>query len=121
MKEQRVKGWWLIRLALTIIGKKGIAELKKTSLDAKKAQEDVLRSFLSGSKDTVYGKEHHFSAILEANTPEELFERFRKEVPLNDYEGLQPYIERHKNGEADILFPGKPILFATTSGTTKEP
>jgi hypothetical protein len=45
----------------------------------------------------------------------------RKNVKINDYEDLRPYVERHKNGEADILFPGKPKLYATTSGTTKEP
>jgi hypothetical protein len=37
---------------------------------------------------------------------------------VNDYEALRPYVERHKHGEADILFPGKPVLYATTSGTT---
>jgi hypothetical protein len=121
LKEQRVKGWWLIRLALTIVGKKGLAELKKTSLNAKKSQEQVLRSFLEGAKDTVYGKEHNFSAILEAKTPEELFTAYHKNVPVNDYESLRPYVERHKNGEPDILFPGKPKMYATTSGTTKEP
>jgi hypothetical protein len=121
LKEQRVKGWWLIRLALTIVGKKGLAELKKTSGDAKKAQEKVLRAFLSASKDTVYGKEHHFSTILEAKTAGEFFDAYRKQVPINDYEILSPYIERHKNGEADVLFPGKPKMYATTSGTTRDP
>ncbi|MDR0759224.1 MAG: GH3 auxin-responsive promoter family protein [Treponema sp.] len=120
-KIQRVKGWWLIRLALTIIGKKGLAELGKKSMDARKSQEEVLRTFLTNSKDTVYGKEHGFQTILEAGTNEELFDRFRKHVPINDYEMLRPYVERHKNGEADILFPGKPRMYATTSGTTKEP
>jgi hypothetical protein len=120
-KIQKVKGWWLIRLALTIVGKKGLAELRKKSADAKKAQEEALRAFLTNSKDTVYGKEHSFQTILEAGTPEELFELFRKHVPINDYEILRPYVERHKNGEANILFPGKPKMYATTSGTTKEP
>ncbi|MDR0557082.1 MAG: GH3 auxin-responsive promoter family protein [Treponema sp.] len=121
MKEKRVKGWWLIRLALTIVGKKGLKELKETSLDARKSQDKVLRSFLIESKDTVYGKEHNFSTILEAQTSDELFERFRTYIPVNDYENLRPYVERHKNGELDVLFPGKPKMYATTSGTTKEP
>jgi hypothetical protein len=121
LKEQRVKGWWLIRLALTIIGKKGLAELRKTSQNAKQSQEKALRAFLNTSKGTVYGKEHDFTAILEAKTPEELFKSFQKQVPVNDYEGLRPYVERHKNGEAGVLFPGKPKMYATTSGTTKEP
>jgi hypothetical protein len=121
LKEQRVKGWWLIRLALTIVGKKGLAELKKTSKKAKEAQETVLRAFLTTSKDTVYGKEHNFSAILAARGADELFDAYRAQVPINNYEDLSPYVERHKNGEADVLFPGKPKLYATTSGTTKEP
>jgi hypothetical protein len=121
MKEQRVKGWWLIRLALTIIGKKHLSILKKCSKNAKKSQEKALRSFLTTSKDTVYGKEHRFAEILAAADAESLFAAFRKNVPINDYENLRPYVERHKNGEPDILFPGKPKMYATTSGTTKEP
>jgi hypothetical protein len=121
MKEPRIKGWWLIKLALTIVGRKGLAELNKASKNGKKSQDETLRHILTLSKDTVYGKEHHFDEILAAETPEELFSRYQKMVPINEYEALQPYIERHKNGEADILFPGKPKLYATTSGTTKEP
>lgn len=120
MKEQRVKGWWLIRLALTIVGKKGLAELRKASKDARFSQEKALRSFLESSKNTVYGKEHDFSGILESSGGD-IFEAFRKKVPINDYENLRPYVDRHKNGEADVLFPGKPKMYGTTSGTTKEP
>jgi hypothetical protein len=43
-------------------------------------------------------------------------------VPVNDsFEPLRPYVERHKKGEEDSLFPGKPDMYATTSGTTAEP
>ncbi|GHV79427.1 hypothetical protein AGMMS49944_12180 [Spirochaetia bacterium] len=121
MKEPRLKGWWLIRLALTIIGKKGLAEMTKASRHGKETQAKVLRDILTQSKDTVYGKEHHFEDILAAATPEELFRLYDKNVPVNDYDSLKPYVERHKSGEADVLFPGKPKLYATTSGTTNEP
>jgi hypothetical protein len=121
MNDKRLKGWWLIRLALTIIGKKGLKELDKASRNGKASQAETLRHILSLSKDTVYGKEYHFEEILAAFTPEELFARYQKYVPVNDYEDLRPYVERHKNGEPDVLFPGKPKLYATTSGTTKEP
>ncbi|MDR0759759.1 MAG: GH3 auxin-responsive promoter family protein [Treponema sp.] len=121
MKEPRVKGWRLIKLALTIVGKKGLKELDKVSKDGKKAQAQTLRNILEAAKHTVYGKEHRFAEILAADTAEELFVRYRKYVPVNDYEDLRPFIERHKSGEADVLFPGKPKIYATTSGTTKEP
>ena len=42
-------------------------------------------------------------------------------MPANDYEDLRPYVERHKHGETDVLFPGKPFMYATTSGTTDLP
>jgi hypothetical protein len=121
LKLKKIKGWWLIRLALTIVGKKGLGELKRASKNAEKSQEQVLRSLLEYAKDTVYGKEHHFDDILAADSAGELFARYRKYVPMNDYEDLAPYIERHKNGEASVLFPGKPMMYGTTSGTTKEP
>ncbi|MCL2759608.1 MAG: GH3 auxin-responsive promoter family protein [Treponema sp.] len=121
MKSTKVKGWWLIRLLLTIVGKKCLRQMKKASKNGKKSAADCLRNILLTSKDTVYGKEHNFSDILAAKTDDELFELYSKNVKINDYEDLRPYIERHKNGEADILFPGKPKFYATTSGTTKEP
>jgi hypothetical protein len=121
MKEPRIKNSRLIKIALTIVGKKGLREMTKASKNGMKAQADTLRRTLTAAKDTVYGKEHHFDEILAAQTPEELFSRYQKNVKINDYEDLRPYVERHKNGEAGILFQGKPKLYATTSGTTKEP
>lgn len=119
--ERRIKNWWLIKLALTIAGKTILGEMTRASKNGKKSQAKILWKILTASKDTVYGKEHHFDEILKAKTPEELFSLYQKYVPVNQYEDFIPYIERHKNGESDILFPGKPMFYATTSGTTKIP
>jgi hypothetical protein len=121
VKNTRVKGWWLIRLALTIIGKKGLAEMEKASQDAKGVGSGFLRNLIEESKNTVYGKAHRFDEILKARSVDEFLELYAKNVPINSYEALSPYIDRHKNGEADVLFPGKPKMYGTTSGTTKEP
>lgn len=95
--------------------------LKRSSKKPRKSQEKTLRSILTYARDTEYGKEHNFAEILEAKTDSELYSRYQKYVQLNDYEDLRPYVEKHKNGAENILFPGKPLLYATTSGTTKEP
>ena len=95
--------------------------LKHASRNPRKSQEKTLRAILTYARDTEYGKEHHFAEILEAPTDTELYARYQKYVHLNDYEDLRPYVEKHKNGGENILFPGKPIMYATTSGTTKEP
>ncbi len=96
-------------------------KLKSVSKNPRKASEQTLRGILEYAKDTVYGKEHHFEEILKAKDDKELYELYQKNVPAQEYESLRPYVERHKNGETDVLFPGKPIMYATTSGTTKEP
>lgn len=119
--KKTVKGLWKIKLGLNVIGRKQLRLMEKASKNCKKAQKKSLRDVLEWCKDTVYGKEHNFAEILKAKTPEELFALYAKNVPINQYEALEPYIERHKNGERDILFPGKPKLYCTTSGTTNKP
>ena len=86
------------------------------------AAEKTLRDILNISRDTVYGKEHHFDVILSATNADDLFRLYRQYVPVNNsFETLRPYVERCKHGEENILFPGKPDMYATTSGTTSEP
>ena len=121
MKIIKNKNWLKIRLLLSLVGNKMMKRMTKASKNGKKSSADCLRSILATSKDSVYGKEHHFEEILGAKTDDELFALYQKYVKINDYESLSPYIERHKNGEPNVLFPGKPKFYATTSGTTKEP
>ena len=106
---------------LSVAGGIELAKLKHASRHPRRAQEQTLRRILTYAKDTVYGREHHFADILAAEGAAELFRRYQQYVPANDYEDLRPYVERHKHGETDVLFPGKPFMYATTSGTTSEP
>lgn len=111
----------LINLALWIKGGLQTRRLLREARRPRLASEHTLRDILSISKDTVFGKEHHFNEILAASTDSELFAMYQHLVPVNDYEALRPYVERHKNGETGILFPGRPQMYATTSGTTSAP
>ncbi|MTH17857.1 GH3 auxin-responsive promoter family protein [Flavobacterium sp. LC2016-01] len=74
-------------------------------------QFEVFKSLIQNAKETEFGKDHHFGSI-------KTIEDFQKNVPIRDYEDLKLYIEKVKIGEADILWKGKPIYFAKTSGTT---
>ena len=96
-------------------------KLKSVSRNPRRASEKTLRGILTYAKDTVYGREHHFADILAAKDDKELYALYQQYVPAQEYEALRPYVERHKQGETNVLFPGKPIMYATTSGTTKEP
>lgn len=121
MKGKSLKGWRKINFAMDFVGMIERHRLKKAGKNVAKAQGKTLRGILEYAKDTVYGKEHNFAKILEAKTDQELFKAYAANVPTNDYEDLRPYINRHTHGESDILFPGKPQMYATTSGTTAEP
>ncbi len=74
-------------------------------------QQKVFQNLMAFAKETQFGKDHNFSAIKN-------FEDFAKQVPIRDYEELRPYIDRIVKGEENILWKGKPLYFAKTSGTT---
>ena len=74
-------------------------------------QEKVFKTLIQQAKNTAFGKDHRFAEIHS-------YEDFVKNVPIRDYEALSPYIERVKNAEENILWRGKPLYFAKTSGTT---
>lgn len=74
-------------------------------------QEKVFQHLISEAVQTQFGIDHDFISI---NTHDD----FIKRVPVRDYEALKPYVERVVAGEENILWKGKPIYFAKTSGTT---
>ena len=75
------------------------------------AQKRVFKELISLGKKTKFGKDHGFGLITSHDD-------FVKKVPIRDYEALKSYVEHIINGEDDVLWPGKPIYFAKTSGTT---
>ena len=86
-------------------------QIGKWSSNALKEQEEVLTQLIEKGKQTQFGKDHDFSNI-------HIYEDYKKHVPVRDYEGLKPYIDRIVAGESAILWPGRPRYFAKTSGTT---
>ena len=86
----------------------------KTQLWAKNpiaTQRNVFENLIRQAKNTQFGTDHHFDQI-------KTFEDFSNNVPIRDYEDLKPYIEKVVKGEENILWRGKPLYFAKTSGTT---
>ena len=83
----------------------------KWSSEAERAQEFWFHKLLIEGKKTAFGKEHYFEGIMS-------YDEYVKQVPLHEYEEFIPYIDRIKNGEENVLWKGKPIYFAKSSGTT---
>ncbi len=85
--------------------------IRRWSEDAVNRQEKVMKQLITKGRKTAFGQDHHLAAVRS-------YDDFKKAVPVRDYEELKGYIERIKNGESDVLWPGKPAYFAKTSGTT---
>ncbi|QNK76825.1 GH3 auxin-responsive promoter family protein [Winogradskyella sp. PAMC22761] len=86
-------------------------KINKWSSKPLETQQKVFRNLISKAEHTAFGKDHNFKNITS-------FKEFQANVPIRDYEALKPYVERVVAGEEDILWKGKPIYFAKTSGTT---
>lgn len=74
-------------------------------------QHEWLHSLLSDAKGTEYGQKYGFENI-------KIYEQFKNDVPVNDYETLKPYIERTRKGEQNLLWHTDIKWFAKSSGTT---
>lgn len=74
-------------------------------------QMEWMHNLLNAAKETEYGKKYNFGEINS-------YEQFKKQIPLNDYESLKPYIERNRKGEQNLLWHTDIKWFAKSSGTT---
>lgn len=74
-------------------------------------QDKVFHQLIKKARETTFGKDHDFASIKS-------HAEFVSKVPVRDYEELKDYISLMVAGKEDILWPGKPIYFAKTSGTT---
>lgn len=76
-----------------------------------KTQKEVFKEIIERATQTKFGKDHRFSEITTHID-------FVQRVPIRDYEDLKHYVDEVVEGKSNILWPGKPLYFAKTSGTT---
>ncbi len=76
-------------------------------------QNGVLHSLVSRAADTQWGNEHDYANIRS-------YEDYQKLVPVQTYEEIKGYVERMRQGEADLLWPGRVQWYAKSSGTTND-
>jgi GH3 auxin-responsive promoter len=88
-----------------------IAAFHEATKKPEQVQRTLLTEILHVQAETGYGRDHGFMAIRSLAD-------FRRQVPVNPYENLVPYIERVMKGETDALVSDPVLMFALTSGTT---
>lgn len=76
-----------------------------------KTQNKVFEKLIKTASKTKFGEKHKFVTIRN-------YKDFVENVPIRDYEGLRFYFDKVSAGQSDILWPGKPLYLAKTSGTT---
>lgn len=101
----------LKKIGAQLLAKLVYPKLLKDNINAEAVQKEVLESLVEDAAHTAFGQDHSFRDISNASS-------FAERVPIREYEDLKPYIERIQEGEKDVLWKGKPIYFAKTSGTT---
>ena len=98
-------------IAARLFASQVVKKTKAWSSNSVATQNKVFQELIRQAKNTQFGKDHHFEQI---QTPSD----FAQQVPVRDYEQLKPYVDRVVKGEENVLWKGKPLYFAKTSGTT---
>lgn len=88
-----------------------VAKNNKWKNNAVEIQNKLLDSLIKKAKNTRFGLDHNFFSINN-------YEDWKNNVPVRDYEALKGYIQQIIEGKESVLWPGKPIYFCKTSGTT---
>lgn len=97
---------------------KGFIKLRQSAIDnfmlnPIDTQQQVFNKLIGSAQFTEYGKKYHFERI-------DSIADFQKQVPVNDYESLKPYIQRIMEGNQNVLWPSPITWFAKSSGTTSD-
>ena len=86
-------------------------KMKLCQVDPVGIQKKVLFRLIKRAKNTQFARDHYFNDIHDHQS-------FTEAIPIRDYENLRSYIDSILEGESDVLWPGKPLYLAKTSGTT---
>ncbi|KAB1063444.1 GH3 auxin-responsive promoter family protein [Salibacter halophilus] len=76
-------------------------------------QAEWFNELIDSGSETEWGKKHDYASLRSLAD-------FKKAVPVSDYDGLKPYIERIMKGEQNVLWPTEIKWFAKSSGTTSD-
>jgi hypothetical protein len=87
------------------------SKIRKGMATAVADQQSIFQQLLKVGSQTSFGKEHGLADI-------KTYDAYPQAVPIRDYEAFIPYIDQVKAGQQNVLWKGRPMYFAKTSGTT---
>lgn len=101
----------LFNMAVNWFIRQRIDQIKNFMDHPIETQNGVLFSQLYKASHTEYGKRYGFKDIAS-------YRDFQQQVPIVNYEEFEPYIEKARQGQKDVSWPGIIRQFAKSSGTT---
>ena len=87
--------------------------LERYGHEAEALQRGVMKRLVQKAEHTEWGKSHGFAKV-------KTYEDFAASSGVNTYEELKGYIDRMRQGEKDVLWPGTVRWYAKSSGTTND-
>ncbi|MCC5793890.1 MAG: GH3 auxin-responsive promoter family protein [Chromatiales bacterium] len=121
MRRPRHQRWSPVRLFIPAwrgLARRSLKRFRADLAEGPERNTAALRSILQRCARSEFGRQHDFAALARSRSLEH---DWRSAVPVTDYAGLRDWITRVAAGEADVLFPGLPPLFVSSSGTTDDP
>ncbi len=90
-----------------------LRQLELYTSQAQELQTKVLKKLMAKGAQTEWGQAHQYSG-------RESYEAFARQTPVSTYEELKGYIDRMRQGERNVLWPGQVRWYAKSSGTTND-
>ena len=91
--------------------KKRVPFIDRIMLYPLEVQEEQFNKIIKFAQLTYFGTKHNFSTIKNISD-------FKKNVPITNYEGYKPYLEKILEGKQNVAWPSDIKWFAKSSGTT---
>nr|WP_319400929.1 GH3 auxin-responsive promoter family protein [uncultured Carboxylicivirga sp.] len=101
----------ILNSIISLVNSRRLSQIEDFKKNPGQIQDEQLHRLIKSAKQTHIGNLYDFESIKN-------YETFAERVPVSDYEGLKPYVERMQKGEKNLLWPGEIKWFAKSSGTT---
>ncbi|HYO91620.1 MAG TPA: GH3 auxin-responsive promoter family protein, partial [Pyrinomonadaceae bacterium] len=103
----------LLKTAFRLHGRRASLQLDRATHAPRAVQQAFLLRTLRNNALTAFGSLHNFAGIRTESD-------YRRRVPVRDYEGFRPFVNRMMAGERAVLTKEQPVMLTMTSGTTGE-
>ncbi|MBR4380837.1 MAG: GH3 auxin-responsive promoter family protein [Bacteroidaceae bacterium] len=104
---------FITRLADSVYFAPRYRRIERYVTHAEEIQQEVMRRLVSKATDTEWGKKFNYKTIKD-------YSQFASRLPIQTYEEVKTWVERARQGEKNVLWPGSTVWFAKSSGTTND-